>query len=77
VTKLEASEASHTANPLILSGIAILFIGILVRIPASICSLVPSVNYHQFILGSNNVLFFSIAKITLISLWAVGSTAIL
>jgi len=27
-----------------------------------------TVNYHQFIVGSNNVLFFNIANITLISL---------
>jgi len=36
-----------------------------------------SVNYHQFILGSNSVWFLNIANITLISLWAVASTAIL
>jgi len=36
-----------------------------------------SVNYHQFILASNNVLFLNIANITLISLWAVASTAFL
>ncbi len=36
-----------------------------------------TVNYHQFILGSNEVLFLNIANITLISLWAVASTAFL
>jgi hypothetical protein len=36
-----------------------------------------TVNYHQFILGSNNVWFLNIANITLTSLWAVASTAIL
>jgi len=35
------------------------------------------VNYHQFILESNNVLFLNIANITLMSLWAVASTAFL
>ena len=39
--------------------------------------LLTLVNYHQFILGSNKVLFFNIANITLMSLWAVASTAIL
>ena len=36
-----------------------------------------TVNYHQFILGSNDVLFLNIANITLISLWAVANTAFL
>jgi hypothetical protein len=36
-----------------------------------------SVNYHQFSLASNNVLFFNIANMTLMSLWAVARTAFL
>ena len=39
--------------------------------------IIVSVNYHQFILASNNVLFLNIANITLISLWAVARTAFL
>jgi len=42
-----------------------------------IFKIILSVNYHQFILASNNVLFLNIANITLISLWAVASTAFL
>ena len=41
------------------------------------CQMHVSVNYHQFILASNNVLFLNIANITLISLWAVARTAFL
>jgi hypothetical protein len=47
------------------------------RIEGQNSKITLSVNYHQFIVGSNNVLFLNIANITLISLWAVASTAFL
>ncbi len=42
-----------------------------------ILGLMISVNYHQFIFALNNVFSVNIANITLISLWAVASTAFL